>query len=144
MEANQKNHWAVQAVAEMCKLFGVGSEWSIGVNFADNPGGSDTWDAAADTDSEYLHATIEVKSDMPKTPDNIQLMAHEVLHIALAENRAVFLRAINSLSGSKSAKDEMLARWEYSENRTIQRISRAVLSASDTSVIKKTCRGIHA
>lgn len=117
----------VETVTQLCTLFGV-SEWDVGINFIDKPGGSDTWDAAVDLSSEYLQATIDIKPDLEVTPETIQLLAHEVMHIALAEYRAVTLEALNLLDGKKALKKYFMQRLDYTENRTIQRITRAVCS----------------
>ena len=120
--------FAEKTIQEMCGLFGVTSSWDIGVNFTDTPGGNPEWDAAADTNSEYLMAIIDVRPTLVDDPRYKQLVAHEVMHIALSESRAVFISALNSIE-NQGASDELLARWEYVENRTIQRITRAVLAA---------------
>lgn len=115
----------IEFIATMSGVLGLG-DWDIGLNVTDKPGGSDVWSAATSTDSEYLEAIIDLKPNLPFAADTRQLLIHELLHIALAELRATWLRGINSLDGASETKDLIVKSAEYAENRAVQRLSRGI------------------
>lgn len=125
MESNNTHlpNWLIEHLQATRQLFGVGDEWHIFPVLVQQPGDKE-FGAVTDYDTAYLNAVIKFDDDIRNNDQGQQVVLHEVLHIALYELAQTFEYALKLLP--TNGRDLFSAMWQDAEERTIQRITRAM------------------
>lgn len=125
METNN-NHlpgWLIEHLQAARLLFGVGDEWHIFPVLVKQTNEKE-FEALTDYDTAYLNAVIKFDEGIKDDYQGQQAVLHEVLHIALCELAQTFEYTLKLVPSEFC--DVLTAIWRDAEERTIQRITRAM------------------
>lgn len=117
--------WVEVAVRRFAGVFAL-QEWDIHVTTTKHPGGKRARALGANRfDTWYLDSRVTLQPGAALSEENLEVVLHEMLHLALSELRDAHWEAVQS--APRSVRKALGRQYDRAEERVITRLSRGIV-----------------